>query len=134
MFLQVSTEGGTLVVGLFTGPWSHALSGGRVSVVHVPSGMGGYTPPGYLTPSKEHGIYPIPRTEFAFLLPPTNIVCEGYVFTGVCPQGKGSAPLHAGTHPPGRHPPCAVHAGIRSTSGGTHPTGMHSCLFINLGV
>ena len=37
----------------------------------------------------------------------------------VCPQG-GSAPLHAGippgqTPPSGQTPPCAVHAGIRST-------------------
>ena len=64
-----------------------------------------------------------------------NEVCEGYVFTGVClSTGGGSAPLHAGIHPPGRHhpgqtppqpdtpppgqtPPCPVHAGIQSTSG-----------------
>ena len=35
-----------------------------------------------------------------------NEVCEGYVFTGVClSTGGGSAPLHAGIHPPGRHHP-----------------------------
>ena len=30
--------------------------------------------------------------------------------------------------PPWADTPCAVHAGILSTSGGTHPTGMQSCL------
>ena len=131
MFLQVSTEGVSVLL-LVPGPmpflgvgylWSMSLRG-----------WVGIPPLDTSPPSKEHGIYPIPGTEFAFLLPPANKVCEGYVFTGVCPQGKGSSPLHAGIHPPGRHFPCAVHAGIRSTSGGTHPTGMHSRLFINLGV
>ena len=39
-------------------------------------------------------------------LPPANEVCEGYVFTSVCPQ-EGSASVHAGiADPPGtRHTP-----------------------------
>ena len=68
----------------------------------------------------------------AVLLPPANEVCEGYVFTGVCPSTGGvSALLHAGIHsppppreqtPPGedtprsRHP-CSACWEIRSTSG-----------------
>ena len=91
------------------------------------------------------------RTAF---LPPTNEVCEGYVFTGVClSTGGGSTwagtpgqvhPLagtppgrytpQAGTspgqvHPPGRYTPrpqCML--GYGQQAGGTHPTGMHSCL------
>ena len=37
-------------------------------------------------------------------------------------------------HPLGRHPPCEVHAGIRSISGRTHPTGMQSCLSLHIRV
>ena len=49
-------------------------------------------------------------------LPPTNEVCEGYVFTGVCLSTGGCLPLvpggvsathPLGRHPLGRHPPCA---------------------------
>ena len=37
--------------------------------------------------------------------------------------------MHAGIHPPGRHPPCRVHVGIdmATAADGTYPTGMHSC-------
>ena len=43
--------------------------------------------------------------------------------------GWVSAPVHAGIHPPGRHPPCPVHAGIdmATAADGTHPAGMRSC-------
>ena len=53
------------------------------------------------------------------LLPTTNEVCEGYVFTGVCLSTGGgvSASLHAGIHPPlGRHPP-----GRHPPTRGRHP-------------
>ena len=67
------------------------------------------------------------------LLPPAKFVCEGYVFTGVClPKMMGGfcpiacwdtpsfpkGPEADNPIPPNRHPPpCAVHAGVRSTSG-----------------
>ena len=45
------------------------------------------------------------------LLPPANEVCEGYVFTGVCPQGRGVCreclpppPWDQRQTPPGRNP------------------------------
>ena len=61
--------------------------------------------------------------------------------------GGVSVSVHAGIHPPGRHPPslgrhppCPVHAGIHTppcplhagidmatAADSTHPTGMHSC-------
>ena len=67
-------------------------------------------------------------------LPPTNEVCEGYVFTGACLSTAGVCPIacwdtpapwdQRQTSPLGRPPrnqrqtpPYAVHAGIRSTSG-----------------
>ena len=71
------------------------------------------------------------RFRFQFL-PPANEVCEGYVFTGVCLSTGGVYPIACWDTLPrdqwqtsslGRHPPwadtplCAVHAGIRSTSG-----------------
>ena len=41
----------------------------------------------------------------SLLLPPANVVCEGYVFTGVCLSTGGSASVHAGRPPlPGRPP------------------------------
>ena len=46
---------------------------------------------------------------FFLFLPPANEVCEGYVFTGVCLSTGVSAPLHAGIHPPGRHPRVETH-------------------------
>ena len=75
---------------------------------------------------------------------------QGSVFTPVCHSVHGgvSAPVHAGIHPLGRHPPAQcmlgytppaqcileytprpVHAGIHmaTAADGTHPTGMHSC-------
>ena len=81
------------------------------------------------------------------LLPPTNEVCEGYVFTflqvfvcsrgGVClsacwdsrPPPEQAPPGSRHPHPPSRHPsPCAVHAGrYGQQGGGKHPTGMHTC-------
>ena len=88
-------------------------------------------------------------------LPPANEVCEGYVFTSVCPSTRGvclsacwdSRPPWDTTHPPGadtplradtpppqsrppqaRHPLCTVHAGRYGQQvGGTHPTGMRTC-------
>ena len=79
------------------------------------------------------------------LLPPANVVCESYVFTGVCLSvhvggclvlgaawsGRGGAwstgcLLRGGVCSPGGtwwRPPRTVTA-----AGGTHPTGMHSCL------
>ena len=38
------------------------------------------------------------------LLPPANVVCEGYVSTGESVH-RGSAPLHAGIPPPARQTP-----------------------------
>ena len=71
------------------------------------------------------------------LLSPANELCEGYVFTRVCPQGggvPGQVPPRGSTppglvHPLGRYTPQgAVHAGrYGQQAGGTHPTGMHSC-------
>ena len=68
---------------------------------------------------------------------PGNKVCEGHVFTGVCPRGGVSATLHTGIHPLGRHPPTQCMLGYTppaqcmlgygQQAGGTHPTGMHSC-------
>ena len=91
------------------------------------------------------------------LLPPTNEVCEGYVFTGVCLstggglhswgggvciqgmvciQGwsaSGGVCIHAsrrGLHPGGvgQTPPQLDTTGYGQRAGGTHPTGMHSWL------
>ena len=44
---------------------------------------------------------------FHSLLPPANVVCEGYVFTGVClSTGRGgAASVYAGIYPPPRRPP-----------------------------
>ena len=54
------------------------------------------------------------------------IFSEACVKNSVQSRGGGSAPLHAGIHPPltrGRHPPSAVHAGrYGQQAGGTHPT------------
>ena len=55
-------------------------------------------------------------------LPITNEVCEGYVFTGVCLSTGGVCPIACWDtitppSPEADSPPCAVHAGIRSTSG-----------------
>ena len=43
------------------------------------------------------------------LLPPANVVCEGYVFTGVCLStgGKGDPPGRETPHPPGKETPLA---------------------------
>ena len=38
-------------------------------------------------------------------LPPVNEVCEGYVFTGVCPHCMLGYTLLGRHTPPGRHPP-----------------------------
>ena len=65
-----------------------------------------------------------------------NEVCEGYVFTGVClSTGGGSAPLHAGIHPPWQTPPRADTPSGRhplrqtppqaDTPSGRHPLGRH---------
>ena len=85
--------------------------------------------------------WPASKEKFHFrfqFLPLANEVCEGYVFTGVCLSTGGclphcmlgyTSPGPVADTPPwadtplGRHPPwadtslCAVHAGIRSTSG-----------------
>ena len=74
------------------------------------------------------------------MLPPTNEVCEGYVFTGVCMSTGGvSAPLHAGIHPPGPDPPRSRHPPPQDQIsqcgrqvGGTHPTGIHTCFLLCL--
>ena len=74
-------------------------------------------------------------------LPPTNEVCEGYVFTPVCQSfcSQGVfASVHAGIHtptsgsryppPPGAGTPFTVHAGrYGQQAGSTYPTGMHTC-------
>ena len=73
-------------------------------------------------------------------LPPTNEVCEGYVFTGVCLSTGGSlsrgsvwggslsgGSLSGGGLCPGRGL-CHGDPPLRQCAGGTHPTGMHSCL------
>ena len=57
------------------------------------------TPPGQ-TPLSKHppGRHPLPPADgycsrwYAFLLPPANVVCEGYVFTGVCLSIGGGIP------------------------------------------
>ena len=87
------------------------------------------------------------------LLPPSNEVCKGYVFTGVCLSTEEGGvcfnscwDIHPlGRHPPGQTPPgqtppwadtpfpradpppaqCIL--GYGQQAGGTHPTGMHSC-------
>ena len=71
------------------------------------------------------------------LLPPANVVCEGYVFTGVCLSTGGV--LHPGgfsiggvLHPRGGSPSVGGSPSRRGSpsgqcAGGTHPTGMHSC-------
>ena len=62
-------------------------------------------------------------------LPPTNEVCEGYVFTPVCQsfcsqEGAGCISQHALR----QTPPCAVHAGrYGQQAGGTHPIVMRTC-------
>ena len=56
------------------------------------------------------------------LLPPTNEVCEGYVFTGV----RLSTPLPSACWD--THPPAQCMLGYGKQAGSTHPTGMHSCL------
>ena len=86
------------------------------------------------------------------LLPPTNEVCEGYVFTGVCLSTGGvwqtPPPLFLGRHPPswadthpgqnppprgrrplGRHPRATPPPMLAygQQAGGTHSTGMFSC-------
>ena len=50
-------------------------------------------------------------TFFGLFLPPANVVCEGYVFTGVCLSTGGGCLPHCilgytslGRHPPSRHP------------------------------
>ena len=48
------------------------------------------------------------------LLPTANEVCEGYVFTGVCPQGDTPTPAQ-----------CIL--GYGQQGGGMHPSGMYSC-------
>ena len=85
-------------------------------------------------------------------LPPTNDVCEGYVFTGVClstgevsvwagglcPWGSVSRGSLSGVLCPGVLCPwgslsravsviCQGDATRMVTCGGTYPTGMHSC-------
>ena len=85
-------------------------------------------------------------TETLQFLSPTNEICKGYVFIGVCLSSGGimSGPLHAWIHPspaprpeaeiplrqtsPGRHPPAQCMLGYGQQAGGTYPTGMHSCL------
>ena len=75
----------------------------------------------------------ITARKLAFLQPANEVWGKVMFFTPVCrsfcSRGRGvPVPLHAGTHPPGQvHPPgrypqagtplCALHAGIRSTSG-----------------
>ena len=58
------------------------------------------------------------------LLPPANVVCEGYVFTGVCLSTGGSpgkeAPLQ-GDPPPRRHPPGRRHPLQADPLGGIPP-------------
>ena len=82
--------------------------------------------------SKETSIKALPRSGNFLtlyncqpLLPPATKLRQGNVFTPVCHsvhrQGVCHIPLgrprFLGRQPPGRHPPCAVHAGIQSTSG-----------------
>ena len=82
------------------------------------------------------------------LLPPASVVCEGYVFTGVCLSTGGiclwsrgdvcHTHTHTHTHTyPGRHPPaqcmlgythpCPVHAGIHTPPCPVH-AGIHTPL------
>ena len=59
-----------------------------------------------------------------YLLPPANVVCEGYVFTPVCHsvhRVRVSASVHDGMH-------SAQCIDMATAADGTHPTGMHSCL------
>ena len=57
---------------------------------------------------------PCPNAEY---LPPANVVCEGYVFTGVClsTRGGGSASVHAGMSPQEADPPQEAHPPKRQT-------------------
>ena len=76
------------------------------------------------------------------LLPPANVVCEGYVFTTLCDSvNRGGRCIPAclapalwqtsplGRHPPGRHPPgrhthpWADTPPVRHTPLGRHPPG-----------
>ena len=86
----------------------------------------------------------------SWFLPPANVVCEGYVFTGVCLSTRGGSPsrgvlhpggvLHLGgfsipwgvLHPRGGSPsqggsPSRGGSPSGQCVGGTHHTGMHSC-------
>ena len=53
------------------------------------------------------------------LLPPIKKVCDGYVFTGVCPQGWGLCPGGQEFCPQGGS--TSVHAGIPHHPGKAHP-------------
>ena len=67
--------------------------------------------------------FTLPPKTLAVYLPPTNEVCEGYVFTGVC-LSTGGGGVYA-THTPTAE--CML--GYGQQAGSTHPTGMHSCLY-----
>ena len=86
-------------------------------------------------------------TDRSCLLPPTNEVCEGNVFTGVCLSTgggmhgrkgvwRGGAYVAWGAYVAGGHAwqgACVVAGGVcmagetATAAGGTHPTGIHSC-------
>ena len=54
----------------------------------------------------------VTNTDCYLSLPPANVVCEGYVFTGVCLSTGGSASVHARIYtlcqgdPPAKETPC----------------------------
>ena len=61
-------------------------------------------------------------------LQPSNEVCEGYFFMGVCLFTGGVCLPHCMLGPEADISPHAVHAGrYGQQASGTHPTGMHTC-------
>ena len=54
---------------------------------------------------RSRSIYRIMHCRTSVLLPNANVVCEGYVFTGVCLSTGGSASVHAGRPPCQGNPP-----------------------------
>ena len=68
------------------------------------------------------------ETLFLSFLPPANVVCEGYVFTGVCLSTGGGSPSRGGLHPRGvLHPrggSSPSWGGVSPSQGGLHPGGV----------
>ena len=78
-----------------------------------------------------------PQSHWSFL-PPANVVCEGYVSTGVCLSTGGACMCGGeGVCVAGGHawqgacvphiPPTTLWDTVGQCTGGTYPTGMHSC-------